>query len=192
MSWSDDAGWHFKSISPFPGSQALADNGFGAMMVGQNAMLVSVLLPSLNRARETANRVKCASNERQIGQGLLLYANENKGKYPDDLGTLMKSEELTPEVFLCPTRGETMPPEVAQMTPDQKVAWVNEHSDYLYLGKGQTSSAPADRIIVYEKPDAHNGDGMNILYGDGHVEFQRMEAANRAIEKQEKRGEQGL
>jgi prepilin-type processing-associated H-X9-DG protein len=36
----------------------------------------------LGRARETANRVKCASNLRQIGQAMLLYANENRGNYP--------------------------------------------------------------------------------------------------------------
>src|SRR5205823_6522581 len=104
----------------------------------------------------------------------------------------VKTEDITPEVFLCPSRDHTLPPEVATMTPDQKATWVNEHSDYVYLGKGQTSSAPADRIIVYEKPDAHSGDGMNMLYGDGHVEFQMMNAANRLIDMQEKRGEQGL
>src|SRR5437870_3593793 len=52
------------------------------VVIGIIALLISILLPSLNRARETANRVKCASNLRQIGQAMLLYANENKGTYP--------------------------------------------------------------------------------------------------------------
>jgi len=52
------------------------------VVIGIIALLISILLPSLNRARETANRVKCASNLRQIGQAILLYANENKGVYP--------------------------------------------------------------------------------------------------------------
>jgi len=52
------------------------------VVIGIIALLISILLPSLNRARETANRVKCASNLRQVGQGLLLYANDNKGAYP--------------------------------------------------------------------------------------------------------------
>ena len=52
------------------------------VVIGIIALLISILLPSLNRARETANRVKCASNLRQIGQGFLLYANENRGAYP--------------------------------------------------------------------------------------------------------------
>jgi len=52
------------------------------VVIGIIALLISILLPSLNRARETANRVKCASNLRQIGQALQLYANDNKGAYP--------------------------------------------------------------------------------------------------------------
>ncbi|HEV7301461.1 MAG TPA: prepilin-type N-terminal cleavage/methylation domain-containing protein [Tepidisphaeraceae bacterium] len=52
------------------------------VVIGIIALLISILLPSLNRARETANRVKCASNLRQVGQGLLLYSNENRQAYP--------------------------------------------------------------------------------------------------------------
>ncbi len=52
------------------------------VVIGIIALLISILLPSLNRARETANRVKCASNLRQIGQAIQLYSNENKGLYP--------------------------------------------------------------------------------------------------------------
>src|ERR1700722_18875946 len=52
------------------------------VVIGIIALLISILLPSLNRARETANRVKCASNLRQIGQSILLYSNENRGNYP--------------------------------------------------------------------------------------------------------------
>jgi len=52
------------------------------VVIGIIALLISILLPSLNRARETANRVKCASNLRQIGQAILLYSNEAKGLYP--------------------------------------------------------------------------------------------------------------
>ncbi|MEA2708567.1 MAG: hypothetical protein QOF78_1168 [Phycisphaerales bacterium] len=37
---------------------------------------------SRSGSRETANRVKCASNLRQIGQALLLYANDNRGTHP--------------------------------------------------------------------------------------------------------------
>jgi prepilin-type N-terminal cleavage/methylation domain-containing protein/prepilin-type processing-associated H-X9-DG protein len=52
------------------------------VVIGIIALLISILLPSLSRARETANRVKCGSNLRQIGQAMQLYANENQGNYP--------------------------------------------------------------------------------------------------------------
>src|SRR5688572_9169281 len=42
----------------------------------------AVLPGIVRRATETANRVKCASNLRQIGQAILLFSNENRGEYP--------------------------------------------------------------------------------------------------------------
>ena len=52
------------------------------VVIGIIALLISILLPSLNRARETANRVKCGSNLRQFGQALQIYASGNRGNYP--------------------------------------------------------------------------------------------------------------
>jgi len=52
------------------------------VVIGIIALLISILLPSLNKARETANRVKCAANLRSIGQTMLLYENDNHGLYP--------------------------------------------------------------------------------------------------------------
>lgn len=52
------------------------------VVIGIIALLISILLPALNAAKERANRVKCASNLRQVGQGMMLYANDNKGAYP--------------------------------------------------------------------------------------------------------------
>jgi len=52
------------------------------VVIGIIAVLIAILLPSLSRARETANRIKCGSNLRSLGQAFLLYANENKGMGP--------------------------------------------------------------------------------------------------------------
>ncbi len=52
------------------------------VVIGIIALLVSILLPTLGRAREQAYQVKCLSNLRQIGQAFTMYANENKGWFP--------------------------------------------------------------------------------------------------------------
>ncbi len=52
------------------------------VVIGIIALLISILLPSLNKARETANRAKCASNLHQIGLAILLYQQDNKQLYP--------------------------------------------------------------------------------------------------------------
>ncbi len=50
--------------------------------IGILAVLIAILLPSLNKARDTANRVKCGSNLRQLGQAMQLYSNANDGMPP--------------------------------------------------------------------------------------------------------------
>jgi prepilin-type N-terminal cleavage/methylation domain-containing protein len=46
------------------------------------ALLISILLPSLSRARELAKRAVCASNLRGIGQGQHIYSNDNLESFP--------------------------------------------------------------------------------------------------------------
>src|SRR4051812_7535519 len=46
------------------------------------AVAVSFVLPARTRGYGCSNRVKCASNLRQIGQAILLYSNDNRGHYP--------------------------------------------------------------------------------------------------------------
>lgn len=46
------------------------------------AILASLLLPTLARAREKSRRAKCMSNLRQIGIAYLMYANDCSDSYP--------------------------------------------------------------------------------------------------------------
>ena len=44
------------------------------------AVLMAILLPSLNRAREQGKRVVCRSNLKQLGIAWYTYAQDNDGK----------------------------------------------------------------------------------------------------------------
>jgi prepilin-type N-terminal cleavage/methylation domain-containing protein/prepilin-type processing-associated H-X9-DG protein len=65
------------------------------VVIGIIALLISILLPSLNKARETANRAKCASNLHQIGLAIILYQNENQQLSPRTIMDLTGSPAPT-------------------------------------------------------------------------------------------------
>ena len=46
------------------------------------AILASLLLPALSRAKERGKRASCTSNLRQIGLACLMYGNDNKDRLP--------------------------------------------------------------------------------------------------------------
>ena len=52
------------------------------VVIGIIAILVSILLPSLMRARVQSKNVQCQSQLRNLGQALVMYVNENRGKLP--------------------------------------------------------------------------------------------------------------
>jgi hypothetical protein len=44
-------------------------------------------------------------------------------------------------------------------------------SDYIYVGDGLTTSSSVDSVVLYEPLSNHGGDGMNVLFAEGHLEW---------------------
>jgi prepilin-type N-terminal cleavage/methylation domain-containing protein len=57
------------------------------VVIGIIAVLISMLLPALSKARQQSETVQCQSNERQLGMALLMYTDQNSGYlFPTGLG----------------------------------------------------------------------------------------------------------
>ena len=52
------------------------------MVLAVTVILASLLFPALGGVRETANRMMCGSNQRQIGMGITLFANDWNDELP--------------------------------------------------------------------------------------------------------------
>jgi prepilin-type processing-associated H-X9-DG protein len=133
-------------------------------------LVISILLPSQNGSAPS-RRVICQSNLRQIGQAILLYSDDNGGKYPNDLGALLTIEGFTTNILNCPSSNDT-PATGATTQAVESNLTAGGHLSYIYLGKGMNAKTiSADTVVAYEPLSNHGGDGSNMLFGDGHVEF---------------------
>jgi prepilin-type N-terminal cleavage/methylation domain-containing protein/prepilin-type processing-associated H-X9-DG protein len=52
------------------------------VVIGIIAVLISILLPALSKARQSAVNVKCLSNLKQLANATMMYINENKDHFP--------------------------------------------------------------------------------------------------------------
>jgi prepilin-type processing-associated H-X9-DG protein len=189
------------------------------------------------------NRVRCASNLRQIGQAILLYSNDSKGPYPrtkydvsqadhptaytgvdsndpfspacpqvNDVSAalflLLRTEDVTSAVFICPATGlkpddygggthtfrekanfpsaQTLSYSYADPYPSEAAAakgyGLNQGLDaeFVLVADMNPGTGALTQLTLHStaaemrngNSNNHSGDGQNVLYADGHVEFQ--------------------
>jgi prepilin-type processing-associated H-X9-DG protein len=132
-------------------------------------------IPTLGAAEEAVDREKSAANLRQIGQAILLYTNENKGKFPPDLATVVKTQDVTAEVLKSPYGpAKAAGGDIVLVAP----AGVNP----------MAAQGGAERVFVaYDQAALEAGEGTNVLFGDGHVEWLAADAFKRGLDESKKK-----
>lgn len=95
------------------------------------ALLVAILIPAVQRAREEANRAVCATNLKGIDTASMLYANSNRNTYP--LGWVHE-EDLPDNPGEWTPYADTAVPNSDLVTPQDSFALL-VHSDLTPLGQ---------------------------------------------------------
>jgi prepilin-type processing-associated H-X9-DG protein len=55
------------------------------------------------------------------------------------------------------------------------------HLSYVYLGKGRNMMTRNNVVLAHEAPSNHANQGMNVLFGDGHVDWFDAQSAPRLL-----------
>jgi hypothetical protein len=148
------------------------------------AVLIALLMPSLSGVREAARRVVCASNIRQVGLGLAMYADDHRGLLPytkfasqsatqsmvilrdgadawDGLGILYSTEYLDAAgVYYCPSHhGDHPYSEYAARWTDRSGSLVG---NFQFRGVGSVN------LNSFRDAQAMVADGMRVQSDYNH------------------------
>ena len=168
---SDETGLLMVGHGPLPFPMP-AMSGGGS--VTGAAMMTSIMLPSLVRARELAKRQVSGASLSAVSQACMLYAYEHQEQFPPDLETLVKNGSITRQSLISPLDPSLSPSRAS-----------DGDCSYIYIA-GLTMKSPPNAVLAYE-PD-FSGEGGNILFVDGHTEWVKPPRYHDLIEKTQKKG----
>jgi prepilin-type processing-associated H-X9-DG protein len=137
------------------------------LIAGAAVVLLGVVLSlSLSPpAPEISSQSVSFRNLRGIGRAMLEYASENSGALPPQLETLVDEQLYVSRQLVCPWSGHEEPA-----------------CDYFYV-TGLAIRDPPNWIIAFDDPACTKGEGANILYLDGHVEYVREPASSQEVQR---------
>jgi len=152
------------------------------------AILASMLLPALARAKEAAYRIKCANNLKQIELSVKLYADDNDGLYPPRTNmwrwpTLLLQYYQTTNMLICPTDAQRgtpatqTDPGISPTVPDRanRSYMINGWNDYFFDALNAVRSMketavlyPTDTCMFGEKKNESPHYFMDLNEGVGN------------------------
>ncbi len=145
------------------------------------AILASMLLPALSRAKESAFRIKCVNHLRQLSLATAMYAGDNEGRLPPRTNawrwpTSLQDNYVNLDVLVCPTdarRGTPQTDTSSVTLPDRspRSYLINGWNDYFwrltgnqdvnsYNGMAMKENAitkPSDTVLFGEKKNIDLG-----------------------------------
>jgi prepilin-type N-terminal cleavage/methylation domain-containing protein/prepilin-type processing-associated H-X9-DG protein len=154
------------------------------------AILASLLLPAIARAKEKAKNVTCLNNLKQMGPAIHMYAMEHDGLLPEaeplpssstNAGFPRICDVLAPHVGYN-TNSMPKSQSVFRCSGDYAKRFESEGASYEWnnwyggrpLDNPRTSSQPiSEAMLMYDYENFHMGSTngtKNCLYADFHVE----------------------
>jgi prepilin-type processing-associated H-X9-DG protein len=138
--------------------------------------------PSISGSEERGNRVRCSSHLRQIGQGVALYRSVHR-VWPQSLAQIMVDTELSAKCFVCPSSGAK--PAGGATVREMAQALTNpKHCSFIYFPPPpDAGDLSPDAILAIERMENHEGEGMNVLFADGYVEWHDRRTSQHVIDE---------
>jgi len=100
------------------------------------ALLIAILLPSLDRARGVARQLKCSANLKGIALSQVVYSENFDGLFPprgpERWVALLKEHYRDYEALVCPDDGDKTPsaPDIANPDDAERSYMTNGYNDY--------------------------------------------------------------
>ena len=141
------------------------------VVIGIISVLIAILMPALNSAREQSKSVKCLSNLRQLAEAAFMYANANGGSFPISHNTLVDEWD-----FDQPSLGTIIP----------GILW-NGQTNLLVMqcpSYDAPSTTKTDPFTGYNYNTSYIGGGMNEVtpLGNPHIAPAKMGTIHRSSE----------
>jgi prepilin-type N-terminal cleavage/methylation domain-containing protein len=139
------------------------------------AILASLLLPALSRAKLKASRVACLNNEKQIILASLMYFDENKALFGYNSGSGLWMSEAMPVTFntknlwLCPLANQTNSPD-GYGRADKAWIWPSNppfYGSYTLNGRFYADNGSLDGGGGFGNQNAVTKPSQTPIFGEG-------------------------